>query len=70
MICKENKWDAGTAKDGTPRTKDNAGRNTTLNLRYYSLDWSKSFRECNVHERIARKCGYAIEGRMARFMNK
>lgn len=70
MANKQNKWDAGTDIYGNPRTKDNAGRNTILNLRYYKdYAYSTPFKNCNVHERIAKKCMYALEGRMAWCMN-
>lgn len=52
------------------RTKDTEGRNTLYSLKYYdmSLDFS-DYRSLNVHQRIAMKCNWGIEGRISLCLN-
>lgn len=47
------------------RTKDTIGKNTLLSLHYYNMRlFSANYFGLNIHERIAAKCNYGIEGRI------
>lgn len=61
---------AGRAADGTPRTADTVGRNTLYSLKAYdSFFDGRAYDTLDICEKIARKCRYGIEGRMAKVID-
>lgn len=54
------------------RTKDTQGKNTLYLLHYYDMQlYGGNYLEMDIHNRIAYKCCYGIEGRIKRiFANK
>lgn len=47
------------------RTKDTTGRNTLYSLHYYEMRLHDSdYIKLNIHQRIAAKCNWGIEGRI------